>query len=235
MILAEVLNLYQKLAKIRALSDVAVKEKSGYGYKYVDITSILANVTAGMKKYGVSLVTGVVPETADVSQNVVTNTKVDKQGNSKTTTTTEMLVSADMTFTWVNDDNPEEKIVVPWFVVGAMSDASQSFGAACSYGLRQFLTTYFQIAQTDYDVDAYRSKQKESEEAEDRAIAEHIINTFDGELKKFLADNPDSKEEVAKFVKKKYVKDGNYFKIKEPSLAAKLLKDFQTTFMTEGE
>lgn len=235
MILAEVLNLYQKLAKIRALSDVAVKEKSGYGYKYVDITSILANVTAGMKKYGVSLVTGVVPETADVSQNVVTNTKVDKQGNSKTTTTTEMLVSADMTFTWVNDDNPEEKIVVPWFVVGAMSDASQSFGAACSYGLRQFLTTYFQIAQTDYDVDAYRSKQKESEEAEDRAISEHIINTFDGELKKFLADNPDSKEEVAKFVKKKYVKDGNYFKIKEPSMAAKLLKDFQTTFITEGE
>ena len=51
----ETLNLIQKLAKIRAISDVVAKEKRGYNYSYADITSILAKITAGMKKYGVSL------------------------------------------------------------------------------------------------------------------------------------------------------------------------------------
>lgn len=232
--MAETLNLYQKLAKIRALSDVVKKEKSGYGYKYADITAILAHITAGMKKHGVSLIPSIVPGTMDVSQNVVTNTKFDKQGNSKTTTVTEMLVKADMTFTWVNDDKPEEQIVVPWGVTGSQSDPSQAFGSGLTYCTRYFLTNYFQIAQPENDVDTYRSKQKAAEASEDRQIAESIIAKFDSEIKSFLADNADRKDELAKFVKR-FVKDGNYFNIKEPSLAAKLLKDFETTFISEGK
>lgn len=228
------LNLYQKLAKIRALSDVVKKEKSGYGYKYADITTILANITAGMKKYCVSLIPAIVPGTMDVSQNVVTNTKFDKQGNSRTTTTTEMLVKAEMTFTWVNDENPEERIVVPWVVTGSQSDPSQALGSGLTYCTRYFLTNYFEIAQADNDVDTYRNKQKAAEASEDKQIAESIIAKFDELIKTYLADHTDKKEELSKFVKR-FVKDGNYFKIKEPSLAAKLLKDFQTTFMTEGE
>lgn len=232
--MSETLNLYQKLAKIRALSDVVKKEKSGYGYKYADITTILANITAGMKKHCVSLIPAIVPGTMDVSQNVVTNTKFDKQGNSRTTTTTEMLVKAEMTFTWVNDENPEERIVVPWVVTGSQSDPSQALGSGLTYCTRYFLTNYFEIAQADNDVDTYRSKQKAAEASEDKQIAESIIAKFDELIKTFLADHADKKDDVAKFVKR-FVKDGNYFKIKEPSLAAKLLKDFQTTFITEGE
>lgn len=40
--MAEQLNLVQKLAKIRAMSDVVSKEKRGYNYSYADITTILA-------------------------------------------------------------------------------------------------------------------------------------------------------------------------------------------------
>ena len=61
----ENLNLVQKLAKIRNISDVAKKSKQGYGYTYSDITEILANVTAGMKKYSVSLIPAIVPGTID--------------------------------------------------------------------------------------------------------------------------------------------------------------------------
>ena len=232
--MSDVLNLYQKLAKIRALSDVVKKEKSGYGYKYADITTILANITAGMKKYCVSLIPAIVPGTMDVSRNVVTNTKFDKQGNSRTTTTTEMLVKAEMTFTWVNDENPEERIVVPWVVTGSQSDPSQALGSGLTYCTRYFLTNYFEIAQADSDVDTYRSKQKAAEASEDKQIAESIIDKFDELIKAYLADHADKKEELSRFVKR-FVKDGNYFKIKEPSLAAKLLKDFQTAFITEGE
>ena len=227
------LNLVQKLAKIRAMSELATKSKQGYNYTYTDVTEILAKVTSGMKKYNVSLIPSIVPQTANVSQLVSVNTKIDRQGNAKDVTTTEMLFTADMTFRWVNDDNPEEHIDVPWFITGSMSDCSQSLGAACSYGMRQFLTSYFQIAQSsDLDVDAYRSKQKEAEVAESKAIAGEIISKFDGINKQFITDNPERATEVKKFVSR-YVKNAEYTKIKDPALAAKLLEDYTNTFINK--
>lgn len=226
----EQMNLVQKLAKIRAISDVVSKEKRGYNYSYADITTILAKITAGMKKYGVSLIPKIVPGTTHVSQNIVTNTKFDKTGKAYDNTVTEMLVTADMVFRWVNDDNPDDFIDVPWFVTGSQSDPSQAFGSGLTYCTRYFLTNYFQIAQSDSDVDAYRTKQKEAEASEGKAIAEEIIANFDVIVKSYLSDNPAKGDEVKKFISK-YAKNGNYFAIKEPNLAAKLLEDFKNTYM----
>lgn len=231
--MAEQLNLVQKLAKIRAISDVVSKEKQGYKYTYADITTILANITAGMKKYGVSLIPSVVPGTAEVSQNVVINTKFDKTGKAYDSPTTEMLVKAEMVFKWVNDENPEEFIEVPWFVTGSQPDPSQAFGSGLTYCTRYFLCNYFQIAQSDSDVDTYRSKQKAAEESEERAIAEEIINGFDTLVKRFLADNSEKVDEVKKFISK-YAKNANYLAIKEPMLASKLLADFKAKYKVEG-
>lgn len=227
------LNLVQKLAKIRAISDVAQKNKKGYNYSYTDITAILANVTAGMKKYGVSLIPSIVPETADVEQNVVVNTKFDKLGKAYDQTVTEMIFKADMVFKWVNDEDPTDCIEVPWFVTGSQSDPSQALGSGLTYCTRYFLTSYFQIAQPDTDPDAYRSKQKAAEASEDKAIAEEMIQNFDVLVKSFLADNPDKSDEVKKFISK-YAKGGNYYLIKEPELAAKLLADFKAKYI-KGE
>ena len=228
------LNLYQKLAKIRAISEVAKKSKKGYNYTYTDITEILANVTAGMKKYEVSLIPSIVPESGSVIKVVIENTKFTKTGEQYLNHAEEFMFQADMVFIWVNDENPEERIEVPWFAAASMGDVSQAQGSAMTYTMRQFLTSYFQIAQSDYDVDAYRSKQKEAEASEGRAIAESIIAEFDTILKKWLADNRDKEEELKKFIKK-YVKTANYFQIKEPALAAKLLEDFKKTFNIKEE
>lgn len=226
------LNLVQKLAKIRDIASVAKREKQGYGYTYVDITAILAKVTAGMKKYGISLVPCIVPGTAEVEIVTMVDTKVDKAGKPYEKKTTESMVTADMVFKWIDDDNPEDHLDVPWFVVGSQADPSQSFGSGLSYSLRQFLTTYFQIAQSDIDPDAYRTKQKEAEASEERAIAEGIIEQFDATVKQFLADHPDMKETVVKFIAR-YAKKSDYFTIKEPKLAAKLLEDFKAEFLKE--
>ncbi len=223
------LNLIQKLAKIRAISDVAQKNKKGFNYTYTDITAILANVTAGMKKYGVSLIPSIVPQSAEVAQNVVVNTKFDKTGKQYEQTVTEMIFKADMVFKWVNDEDPNDFIEVPWFVTGSQSDPSQALGSGLTYCTRYFLTSYFQIAQPETDADAYRSKQKAAEASEDRAIAEQIIQNFDVLVKQFLADNPDKSEEVKKFISK-YAKGGNYYLIKEPALASKLLADFNAKY-----
>lgn len=224
------MNIYQRLAKIRSVSDVAQKSMKGYNYRYTDINDILAKVTAGMKKYRVSLIPTITPGTAQITQNILSNTKFDKTGKSYINTTTEMLFTADMMYRWVNDDNPEEYISVPWFVTGSMSDPAQAVGSGLTYTQRQFLQAYFQIAQTqDTDVDAYRSKQREAEVSEDRDIASKIIAEFDKILKIFLSDNPDRKEEVIQFVSR-YAKKAEYNKIKEPALASKLLDDFAKTF-----
>lgn len=231
--MAEELNLVQKLAKIRAISDVVSKEKRGYNYSYADITSILAKITAGMKKYGVSLIPQIVPNTAHVEQNVVTNTKFDKTGKAYDNTVTEMLLKADMIFRWINDENPDEFIDVPWFVTGSQSDPSQAFGSGLTYCTRYFLCNYFQIAQSDSDVDAYRSKQKVAAESEDKAIAEEIISEFDNIVKQYLADNQDKVDEVKKFISR-FAKNANYLAIKEPALASKLLNEFNAKFI-KGE
>lgn len=229
----ETLNLMQKLAKIRAISDVVAKEKRGYNYSYADITSILAKITAGMKKYGVSLIPQIVPETANVEQLVTSTTKFTKTGDAYEAKSSEMLVTADMIFRWVDDANPKDFIDVPWFVTGSQGDPSQALGSGLTYCTRYFLCNYFQIAQADSDVDAYRSKQKEAEVSEDKAIAEEIISQFDSVVRKFLADHPDKSDDVKTFVKR-YVKSGNYLAIKEPALAADLLAKFNEKFI-KGE
>lgn len=229
----EELNLVQKLAKIRAMSDVVIKGKRGYNYTYADITEILAHITAGMKKYGVTLIPNIVPGTSTVCQNTIVKTKVDKTGKTYDSTTTEMLYSAEMIFKWVNDNNPEEIIEVPWYVVGSQEDPSQAFGSGLTYCTRYFLTNYFQIAQPDTDVDAYRSKQKAAGAAEDKALAEELISEFDTVLKEYLQTHSDKAEDVKKFISR-YVKGANYFAIKESTLAAKLKADFEDAFVNNS-
>ena len=226
------LNIYQKLAKIRAIADAVKKTKTGHNYTYADISDILAKITAGMAKHGVSLVPGIVPGTTEVQQVVSVNTKTDRQGNAYDKTTTEMLVKADMTFRWVNDDNPMEFVEVPWTLTGSQADPSQAFGSGLSYCTRYFLSSYFQIAQVDTDVDAYRSKQKEAEESEDIAIAGQIVDELHNLVTKYLEGNPDDAPNVKKFLGK-YVKGSDYFKIKEPALASKLLQDFTNTYLNK--
>lgn len=229
----EKLNLIQKLAKIRAISDVVSKEKRGYNYSYADITTILANITAGMKKYKVSLIPSIVPGTSQVTQKVVVNTKFDKTGKPYEQTSTEMLVTAEMIFKWINDDNPDDFIEVPWIVTGFQGDPSQALGSGLTYCTRYFLCNYFQIAQADSDVDAYRSKQKAAEVSEDKVIAEAIIEQFDVILREYLANNQDKEADVKKFISK-YVKNANYKAIEEPSLASNLLENFKKKFLLKG-
>lgn len=229
----ETLTLTQKLSKIRSISDVVKKDKKGYNYTYVDVTQILAHVTAGMKKYGVSLIPSIVPGTASVIQNVVTNTKFTKTGESYENKTTEMLFCAEMNYRWVNDDNPDEFIDVPWFATGSMSDPSQAVGAAMTYNLRIFLTAFFQIAQSDNDVDLYRSKQKEAEETENKAIIAEIIKEIDKFVKNVVQTKPEKRDDMIEFISK-YVKNANYNAIKDITTATNLINGLKEKYTKEN-
>ena len=227
--MAEVLNLYQKLAKIRKQVEVVQKNKSGYGYKYVTDDELLAKITVGMDKYGVSLVPNIVPGTLKVEPYTYKKTKRDKNGSYEETVN-EFTAVCDMAYVWVNNDNPEETITVSWSMVGQQSDASQCLGSGLTYSMRYFLLKYFNVATPDDDPDNWRSKQKATEAAEDKALADQTINTLDGVVKVFLAENPKRSDDVKKLMSK-YAKGGNYFAITESALASKVLEDFQATFI----
>lgn len=225
----QALNIYQKLAKIRKQVEVIQKNKSGYGYKYVSEDEILAKISAFMDKYSLSLIPSVVSSSSTVSPYNTKKTRSTQDGQIYEENVNEVLVSADMVFTWVNNDNPQERVDVPWILVGHQSDGSQSFGSGLSYAMRYFLLKFFNIATPDDDPDKWRSKQRAAGVAEDKMIAEQIIQTVDETIKAFLAENQGKADDVKKFVSK-YVKGGNYFTITESVLASKLLSDFKETF-----
>ena len=227
--MAETLNLYQKLAKIRKPVEVMQRNKSGFGYKYVTDTELLAKISGLMDKYGVSLVPSVVPNSTKVEPY-----SYEKIKGGKTEIVNEILVHGDMKYTWVNNDNPDEQIVVDWVMVGHQGDGSQGFGSALTYSMRYFLLKYFGVATPDDDPDSWRSKQKEAAMLEEQTIAEGVVNEIHNILANYLSSHEEKRPEVKKLVSK-YVKGGDYFKIKEPVLANKLLDDINNFINTKEE
>lgn len=226
------MNIYQKLAKIRKHVEVMKRNTSGYGFKYTNEESILAKITVFMEKYDLSLVPGIVQGTTVVEPYSYKKTKTTAKGVIYEENVNDVLVYADTTWTWVNNESPDERVVVPWSMVGQQSDASQSFGSGLTYSSRYFLLKYFNISTSNDDPDAFRKKQKEAEAEEDALIASQILQSVDTYIKNYLGSHSEKREEIIQLVKK-YVKSGDYFLIKESALAAKLLQDIENNFKEE--
>lgn len=231
------LNLVQKLAKIREMVEVLRKNKSGYNYKYVTEDEILARVAAGMKKYGVSLTPSVVPGTLLVSPYHYVKTKNTKSGEQLKEDVNEILVQAEASFIWTDNDNPSEKIIVPWAIVGQQSDASQALGSALTYANRYFMLKFFQIATPDDDPDNWKDKKEEATQEADLAVTRQIVTKIDAHVRGYLDANNNT-EEARKILTdtiKKYVRNGNkpsadYVNyLTDPDVANKLLDTLKTT------
>lgn len=182
------MNLYEKLANIRDSVEAVQKNKSGYGYKYADEEKILSKITGAMKKNKLTLLPSISPNTLNVStashiekkdkEVILALLKNRSEMNCSQVAdlvdrilTKESIVRADMTYTWVNQENPEEKVEVPWIFVGQHEDAAQAMGAGLTYTNRYFLLKFFQVATTDDNPEKYRKSKKE---AEDRKSSEEI-------------------------------------------------------------
>lgn len=227
------LNLYQKLAEIRKRVEVVRKNKDGYNYKYVTDDELLSKLSGAMDKNGVSLIPSIVPGTFAIQPHTYSKVKFNKATKqSYEEKVTEVIVSADMLFRWVNTADPDEHIDITWAMVGQQADASQSLGSALTYAYRYFLLKYFGVATPDDDPDSWRAKQREADMAEERSIAASIVASIDDFIKSYLRENPKDKEKLLSVVNK-YVSDGNYFAIQESALAAKLLEELNNTFGTK--
>ena len=97
--MAEQMNIYQKLARIRKQVEVIQKNKSGYGYKYVSEDEILAKISVFMDKYGLSLIPNIKQGSTIVSPYTYKKTKTTGKGDIYEENNNEVLVSADIGLT----------------------------------------------------------------------------------------------------------------------------------------
>lgn len=219
------LNLHQRILKIADMAGVLRKSKKGFSYNYVPEEDIQAKVTAGLQKYGVMLYNDIVPGTMKVTP--YSYEKYDKIAKANKTVC-EIIVSGDMTYRWVNVDNPEECISTTWAFVGQMEDASQAMGAGLTYANRYYLMKQLQLATTESDPDNYRSKQKEAEEYDSKEAQ--------AELKKHVAEvvaegtalikSGVSKEDMMAIVSKYNDGKGNPSSIPTIEICEKIITEF---------
>lgn len=158
------MTIHQKLLKIANMAGVLQKSKSGYSYKYVPEEDIQAKVTAGLQKYGIMLYNSITPGTIKIMPFTYEKYDAKLKANKPVN---EVIVSADMTYTWVNADDPTERIETTWAFVGQMEDAAQAMGAGLTYANRYYLMKQLQLATTESDPDNYRGKQKAAEHFEE--------------------------------------------------------------------
>lgn len=138
------LNLYQKLVEVRKSIDFFTKDTQGYGYKYVSGSQILSKIKNKLDELQILLVPVV------LDQQHTTFDYKDKHGKEKT----DFIVTAPMKYVWVNAENPEERIEIPWQTMGQQDDISKAFGSGLTYSERYFLLKFFGVPTDDEDPDA---------------------------------------------------------------------------------
>ena len=217
----EKLNIHQKILKIADAAGVLQKTKAGFNYRYVPEEEIQAKVTACMQKYGVMLYPSIVPGTLTVEPYTYEKPKTKKVKDEKGKD-----VVVDYTV-------PNDRFECRWAYIGQMEDAAQAFGAGATYGNRYYLMKALQLATTEADPDAYRSKQKEAEnydeEKEQKAAAEELAKAVKTVVDKGseLMKKGFTKEQVMEVVGKLNGGNSNPSSIKTVEICTAVMEEFK--------
>ncbi|WP_394868235.1 ERF family protein [Staphylococcus borealis] len=146
--MAEQLNLFQKIADVKANIDGFTKDTKGYNYSYVSGSQVLHRIRNKMIEHNLLLV----PYTENEEVTETTNAKGKP----------EHIVKLKLTYKWINADNPQEILEVPFFAVGQQDDVSKAHGTALTYAERYFLMKFFNIPTDEDDADAKQKQERYS-------------------------------------------------------------------------
>ena len=141
------MNIYEKLVEIKKDIKGFNKDTKSFGYEYVSGSQILRAVRGKMNELGVLLIPSVDYDTMSWEKHEYTN----KRGEKKL----DFIVTMKMNYTWVNAEDPNDKIVVPWVCMGQQSDdISKAVGTAMTYNERYFLLKFLGLPTDEDDADA---------------------------------------------------------------------------------
>ena len=176
--MTEQLNLYQKIADVKANIEGFTKDTKGYNYSYVSGSQVLHRIRNKMIEHNLLLV----PKTSDENYKQIEVTRFNKKA-SREVTTSEFVVEMKLTYLWIDADKPEEQLEVSFYSVGQQDDVSKAHGTALTYAERYFLMKFFNIPTDEDDADA---KEKQERYA-----------TSSNQLKELLRQEADSFIEIA--------------------------------------
>lgn len=145
-------NIYQKLIEVRKSVPYLQKESQGAQYQYVGSSQVLSAVRAKMDELGLLLTVKI------TGHNVQSDTVENKDKYDKVKKTTTYFTELDLEFTWINAENPEETLVMPFYAQGVDIAGEKGVGKALTYGEKFFLLKTFNIATDKDDPDAFQEK-----------------------------------------------------------------------------
>lgn len=161
-------NLYQRILDVKANIEGFTKDAEGYKYNYVEGSQILHKIRKKMEDNSLLLF-------PSVKQASYSEIEVMVKGKKKPN----ILVQMDMTYTFLNADNPEEQLVIPFFAIGHQDDASKAYGTALTYAERYFLLKFFNIPTDEDDADAKQKREKHTKvDSSDIELLDSHINEF---------------------------------------------------------
>ena len=147
------MNIYQKIVEIRKGIEGFSKDGDGYGYKYVTGNQVLRAIKGKMDELGVVLIPSVNYDTVEWQKHEYKNAK----GVGKL----DFIVQGQMTYKWVNAENPTDTIEVQWLMMGQQADdISKAVGTALTYNERYFLMKFFGLPTDEDDPDKKKEEDK---------------------------------------------------------------------------
>jgi hypothetical protein len=171
-----------------------------------------------MQTLGVLLEPHIIPGTLEVNRVSHPQAKQDKAGNVTLVDVFETILYAEMEWHWVLRDDPTQRVVIPWVLIGQHGDSAQAFGSALTYSRRYFLLKFFGVATVDDDPEHWKGK---AAEASDREITEVVKSQIHTAITEHLEAHPDDRAELTALLKQ-HIKIGgkpsaNYMALKKPA------------------
>lgn len=173
--MTEELNLYQKIADVKANIEGFTKDTKGYNYSYVSGSQVLHRIRNKMIEHNLLLV----PKTSDENYKQIEVTRFNKKA-SREVTTSEFVVEMKLTYLWINADKPEEQLEVNFYSVGQQDDVSKAHGTALTYAERYFLMKFFNIPTDEDDADAKQKQEKYNK------VSSQTVSVLKEEILKFV-------------------------------------------------
>ncbi len=147
------MNIYQKLVEVRKNVEYVQKSSKGFNFKYADDTSILSLIRPAMDEHGLIL-------EFEMEKPELINEKATQVG---------------FVFTWINAENPEERIEKKIYLQTNVADP-QKMGSLMTYANRYFLYRYFSVPTAEMDLDKYQQETTGRISVDQLAYIEKEIN-----------------------------------------------------------
>ena len=153
--MSDKMNIYQKLVEVRKSIHGFNKDTKGFGFEYVSGSQILRAIKGKMDELGVLLIPRVDYDTLHWEKHEYTTKKGEKK--------LDFIITMKMKYTWVNAEDPEDKIEIDWVCIGQQTDdIAKAVGTAMTYNERYFLLKFLGLPtdedDADFNKEAYYNK-----------------------------------------------------------------------------